>query len=152
MRLAVARPAPISDPTTFGRTPQPKYASNMPIKIQSSFRYVDQRKKNSAIYLFKKKKLLLFSQVDNNGKEVCSVLIDIVEKYRLTYNPNLCREGVSGQMDPHGLVVVTACGTLDNGPNCCGTFHQQFGLIRDPFESEYLNDPIFFFFLLLHLS
>ena len=75
-------------------------------------------------------------QVDNDGKEVCSVLIDIVEKYRLTYNPNLCREGVSGQMDPHGLVVVTACGTLHNGPNCCGTFHQQFGLIRDPFEGK----------------
>lgn len=52
----------------------------------------------------------------------------------MTFNPNLTRDGVSGVIDPHGLAIVTACGTLHNTAmaRCCGTFHQQFGLIRDP--------------------
>ncbi len=39
-------------------------------------------------------------------------------------------------MDPHGLVVVSVCGTLHTVETCCGTFHQNFGLVRDPFESN----------------
>ena len=42
------------------------------------------------------------------------------------------KEGVHGVIDAHGLALVTACGTLHSGQRCCGTFHQQFGLIRDP--------------------
>ncbi len=62
--------------------------------------------------------------MQNDGKEVCSALHDVVRRYGLTYNPNLCQDGVRGVMDPHGLVVVTACGTLHNAATCCGTFHQ----------------------------
>ncbi len=63
-------------------------------------------------------------QVQNNGVEVCSALHDVVRRYGLACNPNLCRDGVRGTIDPHGLVVVTACGTLHNAATCCGTFHQ----------------------------
>ncbi len=63
-------------------------------------------------------------QIENNGGEVCSALHDVTRRYGLTYNPNLCQDGVRGVMDPHGLVVVTACGTLHNAATCCGTFHQ----------------------------
>lgn len=73
-----------------------------------------------------------FFHVRDNGDEVCTTLGNIVRKYKLTYNPNLCSEGVRGHIDPHGLVVVTACGTLHNTNTCCGIFHQRFGLIRDP--------------------
>lgn len=74
-----------------------------------------------------------FFHVRENGPEVCSTLSNIVQKYKLTYNPNLCADtGVRGQMDPHGLVRISACGTLHNATTCCGVFHQIFGLIRDP--------------------
>lgn len=75
-----------------------------------------------------------FISVSESAEEVSAALKDIVQKYRLTFNPNMTREGVSGMIDPHGLALVTACGTLHNPSTsrCCGTFHQQFGLIRDP--------------------
>jgi hypothetical protein len=74
--------------------------------------------------------------VSKCGREVHSVLSGIVRKYGLTYNPNLCGDGVRGIIDPHGLVLVTACGTLHNAASVCGTFHQQFGLVRDPFDGN----------------
>ena len=77
--------------------------------------------------------------VSNSGREVHSALSGIARKYGLTYNPNVSLDGVRGAIDPHGLVVVTACGTLHNAAAasvCCGTFHQQFGLIRDPFDGN----------------
>jgi hypothetical protein len=69
----------------------------------------------------------------------------------VTFNPNLTRDGVSGVIDPHGLAIVTACGTLHNSAmaRCCGTFHQQFGLIRDPGE---LNETWSLATLKNHLS
>ena len=75
----------------------------------------------------------------------CSPFSDVVRRYGLVFNPNLCGEGVSGRIDPHGLVLVSACGTLHTAPGsagsssesrCCGTFLQVFGLIRDPFEGN----------------
>ena len=39
------------------------------------------------------------------------------------------------RLDPHGLVLVLACGTLHNQATVCGFFEQVFGLIRDP-DSE----------------
>ena len=72
---------------------------------------------------------LLSPQIQSSGSEVCRALIDVVSRYGLTFNPNVCGEGVRGVADPHGLVVVTACGTLHNAATamCCGTF-QQVGL------------------------
>ncbi len=74
--------------------------------------------------------------MSKSGSEVHSALSGVTRKYGITYNPNLCREGVRGIIDPHGLVIVTACGTLHNAASVCGTFHQQFGLVRDPFDSN----------------
>nr|ACO10605.1 C3orf38 homolog [Caligus rogercresseyi] len=76
-----------------------------------------------------------FSAVEN-GSEVSSAIQNIVLKYGIRFNPNNCPEGVSGVMDPHGLVVIRVCGTLHNAANCCGVFHQRFGLIRDPLCSN----------------
>ena len=46
----------------------------------------------------------------------------------------MTRDGISGFVDSHGLALITACGTLHNTASSvvCGTFQQQFGLIRDP--------------------
>ena len=46
----------------------------------------------------------------------------------------MTRDGISGLVDAHGLALITACGTLHNTVTSivCGTFQQQFGLIRDP--------------------
>jgi len=78
-------------------------------------------------------------QVRQNGQEVCSALLAVAARYSLTFNPNLCSgEGVRGVMDQHGLVLVSACGTLHSSStrNCIGIFHQQFGLVRDPFDGH----------------
>jgi hypothetical protein len=72
------------------------------------------------------------SGVEDNGKLTCQLLQDIVKKHQVSFNPNITSEGVNGIIDAHGLAMVTACGTLHSGQRCCGTFHQQFGLIRDP--------------------
>ena len=72
--------------------------------------------------------------VQENGKQVAEALKHVVDKYRITYNPNITRDGISGFVDAHGLAMITACGTLHNTVTSvvCGTFQQQFGLIRDP--------------------
>eukprot|EP00095_Tigriopus_kingsejongensis_P004791 maker-scaffold77_size404793-snap-gene-3.35 protein:Tk04791 transcript:maker-scaffold77_size404793-snap-gene-3.35-mRNA-1 annotation:"c3orf38 homolog" len=70
-------------------------------------------------------------QVSNDGIGVCRAFLDVSQRFGLTYNPNLCSEGVRGMMDPHGLVIVSVCGTLHRESTCCGTFHHQFGLVRD---------------------
>jgi len=72
------------------------------------------------------------SVVEDNGKLAAELLRDITRKHSVSYNPNITRDGVEGVIDAHGLAIVTACGTLHSGPRCCGTFHQQFGLLRDP--------------------
>jgi len=71
-------------------------------------------------------------QVQENSTEVCDMLRNVVNRHSLTFNPNLCEEGVRGTLDPHGLVLVLACGTLHNQHTVCGVFEQIFGLIRDP--------------------
>ena len=71
------------------------------------------------------------SVVEDNGKLAAELLRDIIKKHNVNYNPNISKEGVEGVIDAHGLAIVTACGTLHSGSRCCGTFHQQFGLLRD---------------------
>ena len=71
-------------------------------------------------------------EVSQDGAQVAQALTQLVRRFSLGFNPNLCSEGVRGVLDPTGLVVVTACGTLHNASTACGTFHQQFGLVRDP--------------------
>ena len=71
------------------------------------------------------------SVVEDNGKLAAELLRDITRKHTVSYNPNISKDGVEGVIDAHGLAIVTACGTLHSGSRCCGTFHQQFGLLRD---------------------
>jgi hypothetical protein len=54
------------------------------------------------------------------------VFAGVIRRHRLQYNPNLCEEGVRGRLDPHGLVLVLACGTLHNHQTVCGVFEQVF--------------------------
>jgi len=72
------------------------------------------------------------TSAEDSGKLASELLKEVVRKHRVTFNPNISKEGVHGVIDAHGLALVTACGTLHSGQRCCGTFHQQFGLIRDP--------------------
>jgi len=68
----------------------------------------------------------------HSATEACAMLVEVFRKHKLRCNPNLCDEGVRGRLDPHGLVMVLACGTLHNQATVCGVFEQVFGLIRDP--------------------
>ena len=72
------------------------------------------------------------TSAEESGKLASEMLKELVRKHRVTFNPNVSKEGVHGVIDAHGLAIVTACGTLHSGQRCCGTFQQQFGLIRDP--------------------
>ena len=69
---------------------------------------------------------------EDSGKLASELLKELVCKHRVTFNPNISKEGVHGAIDAHDLALVTACVTLHSSQQCCDTFHQQFGLIRDP--------------------
>lgn len=72
------------------------------------------------------------AEVHRNASEVCTMLVQVFRRHKLKCNPNLCEEGVKGLLDPHGLVLVLACGTLHNQLTVCGVFEQVFCLVRDP--------------------
>ena len=63
-------------------------------------------------------------QVEQSSVDVSCMLKDMVRRHILQFNPNLCDEGVRGRLDPHGLVIVLACGTLHNQHTVCGVFEQ----------------------------
>ena len=62
--------------------------------------------------------------IEENASDVCDMLRNVVHRHSLIFNPNLCEEGVRGTLDPHGLVLVLACGTLHNQHTVCGVFEQ----------------------------
>ena len=62
--------------------------------------------------------------IEENASDVCDMLRNVVNRHSLSFNPNLCEEGVRGTLDPHGLVLVLACGTLHNQHTVCGVFEQ----------------------------
>ena len=72
--------------------------------------------------------------VQGDGRQVCDALKHVVRKYRVTYHPD--GGGVSGCVDGQGQAVLHAAGTLlnpsDPATPVCGSFQQQFGLVRDP--------------------
>ncbi|XP_071449826.1 uncharacterized protein C3orf38 homolog [Hetaerina americana] len=71
-------------------------------------------------------------EVQGNASEVVRLFLDMKSKYSVYFHPNMSRNGVHGRKDPHGLVLVLACGTLHKYDMCCGVFEQLFGLIEDP--------------------
>lgn len=75
---------------------------------------------------------LFTEEVHNGPQEISDRLFATKTSFNFFFNPNLTREGVRGQTDPHGLVIVLACGTLHSNGSCVGVFEQTFGLARDP--------------------
>ncbi|KAG5889274.1 hypothetical protein JTB14_007036 [Gonioctena quinquepunctata] len=71
--------------------------------------------------------------IDDRPDEIAHALFNIKLQHNLFFNPNISKEGVQGKMDPHGLVLVLACGTLHTQETCVGVFEQAFSLARDPF-------------------
>ncbi|KAL3285369.1 hypothetical protein HHI36_019476 [Cryptolaemus montrouzieri] len=76
------------------------------------------------------------NSVEKNPEDVTNCLLNTKMQYDLFFNPNLSKEGVRGQMDPHGLVMVIVCGTLHSKSVCVGVFEQMFALARDPFAEN----------------
>lgn len=75
---------------------------------------------------------VITEQIQNDPQEISNRLFATKKRFHLFFNPNLTGEGVRGQVDPHGLVVVLACGTLHSNDTCVGVFEQSFALARDP--------------------
>lgn len=53
------------------------------------------------------------------------------DQLRINFIPNLTAQGVQGRMDPHGLVYVLCCGTIQKDNTFSGIFETAFGLIRN---------------------
>ncbi|KAJ8970442.1 hypothetical protein NQ314_001237 [Rhamnusium bicolor] len=71
--------------------------------------------------------------VEDSPEEIVQALLQVKLQHNLFFNPNVSKEGIQGRMDPHGLVIVLACGTLHIQQACAGIFEQVFALARDPF-------------------
>lgn len=72
-----------------------------------------------------------------NASETVSLLRGFSSQYDIYFSPNLTPNGVLAKCDPHGLVVVTAHGTLHTrASECVGVFKQIFGLIADPMSQN----------------
>ena len=67
---------------------------------------------------------------------VAQRLCALVKEELLVFNPNISAEGVRVVSDPHGLLLVMACGTIHHYNNCLGVFEQMFGLVRNPLEEK----------------
>lgn len=75
-------------------------------------------------------------EIENDANEIVKTLFQTKMQHNLFFNPNLTKEGIQGTMDPHGLVIVMACGTLHVNNVCVGVFEQVFALARDPFSDN----------------
>jgi len=71
--------------------------------------------------------------VEDSAEEIVQILYKTKYEHQLYFNPNFLSDGVQGRRDPHGLVMVLACGTLHSNNLCVGVFEQVFVLARDPF-------------------
>lgn len=70
--------------------------------------------------------------IENNPKEIVEFLVATCQQNNLYLNANDSQEGLQGRIDPHGLVIILACGTLHSNNTCVGVFEQIFALARDP--------------------
>ncbi|XP_023012953.1 uncharacterized protein C3orf38 homolog [Leptinotarsa decemlineata] len=73
------------------------------------------------------------SVIEDSPEEIANALFRIKVQNNLFFNPNISPDGVQGKMDPHGLVLILACGTLHTQGTCVGVFEQVFSLARDPY-------------------
>nr|XP_022909282.1 uncharacterized protein C3orf38 homolog [Onthophagus taurus] len=75
---------------------------------------------------------IAFQQSVSLPNEIVQLLFKAKIEHQLLFNPNISSEGLHGEIDPHGLVVILACGTIHSGELCAGVFEQMFTLARDP--------------------
>lgn len=74
--------------------------------------------------------------IDSDVNSLVLELYKVKKDHGLYFYPNLLTDGVQGRMDPHGLVIVMACGTLHTADTCVGIFDQMFMLVRDPLSDN----------------
>ncbi|VEN57044.1 unnamed protein product [Callosobruchus maculatus] len=72
-------------------------------------------------------------EIADNPQDISSALQALKLQHHLYFNPNFSNDGIKGQIDPHGLVVVFTCGTIHVKDSIVGVFEQVFSLARDPF-------------------
>nr|CAI5831748.1 unnamed protein product [Callosobruchus analis] len=72
-------------------------------------------------------------EISDNPQDISNAIQDLRLQHHLYFNPNFTDDGIKGQIDPHGLVVVFTCGTLHIKESTVGVFEQVFFLARDPF-------------------
>lgn len=72
-------------------------------------------------------------EIAEGSQSVVDILLDMRQRYKFYFNPNISHDGVQGRIDPHGLVMVLSCGTIHSDETVFGCFESVFGLIRDPF-------------------
>lgn len=73
---------------------------------------------------------------ENDPVKIARLLSKTKTEHNLYFNPNISKEGLKGQLDPHGLAVILVCGTLHTNNVCVGVFEQSFSLARDPFSDN----------------
>lgn len=72
-------------------------------------------------------------ELAEGSQSVVDILLDMRQRSKMFFNPNVSHAGVQGRIDPHGLVMVLSCGTIHSEQSVIGCFESVFGLIRDPF-------------------
>ncbi len=66
------------------------------------------------------------------AKEVSEKLRFLVLGLMVFFHPNVNNNGIKGDMNRHGLLIVKSAGTLHKTGSVVGLFEQAFGLIKDP--------------------
>ena len=94
-------------------------------------------------HFFNNCKLTMNIQSQDSRMEAYETADTVSERFRalvqtegLLFNPNIEADGTKGVDDPHGLVLVFACGTIHKDGMCLGIFEQRFGLARDPLSEN----------------
>ena len=80
-----------------------------------------------------------FKQGDEDTQEhisgsdgVSERLLSLVFLDQILFNPNVSTNGIKGQLEPHGVAMVSAAGTIHKNETPVGFFEQAFWLVRDP--------------------
>lgn len=68
---------------------------------------------------------------------VIDFIRSLVTDYNLHLNLNIDHSGTQGRTDPHGLVLVLACGTLHKHNQFVGIFESILSIARDPFTRNH---------------
>lgn len=73
----------------------------------------------------------IIDETTSGSDNIVIMLKCLKDQLRINFIPNLTPQGVQGRMDPHGLVYVLCCGTIQKDNTFSGVFETAFGLIRN---------------------